>query len=316
MNVTAFTARLSAVAGAIRSRWNSAIFRTLENHPVAKVPWSAVRRIGQSRLLALTVIVPFLGSIILFNQTVVDALSLSPALVRLWLHLDRDGGEQARDAAHALTLSRLYYVYFGLSFLGFGSALFGLFCPTTVKDHSSLTAYQSTEAPFASRPRFKIALRQIAYEACYWDWFNGAEHQFLFTSPIWFRRAGAPTDFQMLFHTVVLEIYGPWCRANPESELDAEVYEDRSGHPDTSKLAYAMAFPNRIRSIFVDELADVAFDGGTRSDILALSFMAHDNSKPALRLFTAGCYAIGFFLLLIPTVQTFYGVILSLVASS
>lgn len=316
MGFASFFPRLEATCNALRSRWNSLTYQTLENHPIAKVPWSAIRRIGQSRLLALTVIVPFLGSIILFNQTVVEALSLSPELVRHWLHLDRNGSEQARDAAHALTLSRLYYVYFGLSFLGFGSALFGLFCPTTVKDHSSITAYQATEAPFASRPRFRIALRQIAYEACYWDWFNEDEHQFLFTSPIWFRRAGAPTDFQILFHTVALEVYGAWCRANPESELDAEVYEDRRGRPDTSKLAYAMAFPNRIRSIFVDELADVAFNDGTRSDILALSFMAHDNSRPALRLCTAGCYAIGFFLLLIPTAQTFYGVILSLVPPS
>lgn len=316
MGLASFFPKLGAVCTALRSRWNSLTYRTLENHPIAKVPWSAVRRIGQSRLLALTVIVPFLGSMILFNQTVVEALSLSPELVRHWLHLGRDEGEQVRDTAHALTLSRLYYVYFGLSFLGFGSAVFGLFCPTTVKDHSSVTAYQATEARFASRPRFRIMLRQIAYEACYWDWFDEDEHQFLFTSPVWFRRAGVPTDFQILFQTVILEIYTEWCRANPESQLDAEVYEDRRGHPDTSKLAYAVAFPNRIQSIFVDELADVAFNDDTRSDILALSFMAHDNSKPVLRLCTAGCYAIGFFLLLIPTAQTFYRVISSLITHS
>jgi len=73
---------ISAVGGAIRSRWNSAIFRTLENHPVAKAPWSAIRCIGQPRVLALTVIVPFLGSIILFNHTVIERfLSLS---LRSW----------------------------------------------------------------------------------------------------------------------------------------------------------------------------------------------------------------------------------------
>ncbi|MBB4258059.1 hypothetical protein [Bradyrhizobium sp. CIR3A] len=310
MNVTSISAKISGIVSALRTRWNSALYRSLENHPIAKVPWSAIRRIGQSRLLAFTIIVPFLGSTILFNQTVVDALALSPELVRRWLHLD--SGDQLKESAHALTLTRLYYAYFGLSFLGFGSALFGLFCPTTIKDYSSVTAYQATEAPFASKPRFRIMLRQIGYEACYWDWFD--EDQFLFTSPVWFRRAGAPTDFQILFNTVMLEIYGTWGSAHPESDLDAEVYEDRRGHPDTSKLARAMAFPNRIQSIFVDELADNAFDQGTRSDVLALAYMAHDNSKPALRLCTASCYAIGFLLLLIPTAQTFYSVMLSLLA--
>ncbi|SFH82288.1 hypothetical protein [Bradyrhizobium sp. cf659] len=314
MDLTSVTSKLSGLGSAFRQRWNSAIFRTLENHPIAKVPWSAIRRIGQSRLLAFTVIVPFLGSTILFNQTVVEALSLSPELVRRWLHLNQDGGEQLNDAAHVLTLSRLYYTYFGLSFLGFGSALFGLFCPTTIKDHSSASAFQSIESQFASKPKFRIMLRQIAYESCFWDWFSEDEQLFI-TSPVWFRRAGAPGDFQILFHNVVLEVFGAWARENPESELDHEVYEDRHAPPDTSKLAYAMAFPNRIRSIFVDELADVAFNENTRNDVLALSYMAQDHSKPILRLCTAGCYAIGFALLLIPTVQTFYRVILSLVTN-
>jgi hypothetical protein len=37
-------------------------------HPIARVPWSAIRRIGQSRLLTLTIVIPFLGSLLLFNQ--------------------------------------------------------------------------------------------------------------------------------------------------------------------------------------------------------------------------------------------------------
>ncbi|MFK4522163.1 hypothetical protein ABIF90_000144 [Bradyrhizobium japonicum] len=306
--------RVDVIGSGLRSRWNSLTYRALESHPIAKVPWSAIRRIGQSKLLAFTIIVPFLGSIILFNQTTVAALSLSPELVRRWLHLGSEGSEQINDAAHALTLSRLYYIYFGLSFLGFGSALFGLFCPTTIKDHSSVTAYQATESPFSSPPKFRIMLRQIAYEACAWIWFSEDDLYSLFTSPVWFRRAGEPTDFQILFRNVILDVYGAWCRENPESELDGEVFEDRLSRPDTSKLAYAIAFPNRIRSIFVDELAAVAFNGPTRSDILALSYMAHDHSRPVLRLCTAGCYAVGFFLLLIPTGQTFYRVILSLIA--
>src|SRR3954447_15866950 len=100
------------------------------SRPVSRIPWSAIRRIGQSRLLGLTIVVPFLGSLMLFNQSVVDVLTLSPELVRRWLQLS---ASETADAARKLTLSRLYYVYFGLSFLGIGSSLFVLFCPLEIK---------------------------------------------------------------------------------------------------------------------------------------------------------------------------------------
>ena len=113
-----------------KDRWAGAESAILDRRPIARIPWSAIRRIGQSRLLSLTIIVPFLGSVILFNQVVVDLLILSPELVRRWFHLDGQTEQAIHAIAHNLTLSRLYYVYFGLSFLGFGSSLFALFCPT------------------------------------------------------------------------------------------------------------------------------------------------------------------------------------------
>lgn len=283
------------------------------SHPLASIPWSSIRRIGQSRLLALTVIVPFLGSIILFNQNVVEALTLSPQIVQRWFHLPIDEQEQQKAVAHSLTLSRLYYAYFGLSFLGLASAFFALFCPIVIKDHSSVTAYQSDEAPYASKPKFRIVIREIARESCFWDWVSEEEQPFWFSAPLWLRRVGHPRDFYVLFHAVMLEVYSEWCRRNPENDLDAEVFEDRLGHPDTSKLAYAIAFPNRMRGIFADELADVAFDAGTRNDVLALSYMALDHGRPIYRLLAVSFYAVGFTLLLVPTIQTFYRVVLSIV---
>src|SRR4051794_39106992 len=100
----------------------------LDSRPLSHISWSSIRRIGQSRLLTLTIIVPFLGSVILFNQAVVDLLSISPEVVRRWFHLASERSDEAKATAHTLTLSRLYFVYFGLSFLGFGSAVFALFC--------------------------------------------------------------------------------------------------------------------------------------------------------------------------------------------
>lgn len=299
----------------LKVRWLALVSRLrYSSHPLAAIPWSSIRRIGQSRLLALTVVVPFLGSIILFNHNVVEALAFSPQVIRGWFHLPINDQGGLDSVTHALTLSRLYYVYFGLSFLGFASAFFALFCPTTIKDHSSITSYQLDESPFASKPKFRIAIRDIARESCFWNWVSEEDEPFWFGAPLWLRRAGHPAEFQVLFHAVMQEIYSAWCHRNPESQLDAEVFEDRLGRPDTSKLAYAIAFPNRIREIFANELADVAYDPVTRNDVLALSFMAQDHSRPIFRLMAVSSYAVGFTLLLIPTIQTFYRVVLSLVS--
>ena len=74
--------------------------------------WSSLNRLGRSKLVSLTVLVPFLGSLILFNQQLVDWVSLVPELAG------------SPGASRAVTLSRLAYAYFGLSFLGIASFLF------------------------------------------------------------------------------------------------------------------------------------------------------------------------------------------------
>ncbi|MET4384635.1 hypothetical protein ABIB73_000370 [Bradyrhizobium sp. F1.4.3] len=294
-------------------RWSGAKSGVLDRRLISRIPWSAIRRIGQSRLLSLTIVVPFLGSVILFNQAVVDVLTLSPDLVRRWLHLDGQA-EQVRAVAHSLTLSRLYYVYFGLSFLGFGSSLFALFCPTIVKDHSSATHFQTTEINLASKPRVHILLGDAAREAYFWDWESEENHIVTFKTSLVVRRAGSPTDFNVLFHRVVREIYAEWCRRNPESAEDHSDYYDVRGIPDPWKIGCAIAFPrHRPETFFADEMLDASYDEATRADVLALAYMAYDNTKPVLRVWTVTFYALGFGLLLIPTVQTFYAVLRSLV---
>lgn len=169
-------------------------------HAVSKIPWSAIRRIGQSRLLALTIVVPFLGSLLMFNQAVVDVLTLSPELVRRWFHLTV---ENSADAARKLTLARLYYVYFGLTFLGVGSSLFVLFCPLDIKNYSTAIEYQTTEAPLVSKPKMTLIFPFIAYEYSRWmgDEVNRDSLGFM-------RGLGQPDDFHVLFSAVISEMYG------------------------------------------------------------------------------------------------------------
>src|SRR3954452_15966758 len=92
--------------------------------------WSTLRTLGQSRLLALTALVPFLGSLILFNQQLVDFLLLSPSLVGKWTGVT---DQNAVTVSRAFTLGRLQLTYFGLCFLGISS----LRCPAEIKRFSN-----------------------------------------------------------------------------------------------------------------------------------------------------------------------------------
>jgi hypothetical protein len=100
------------------------------------------------RLLSLTIVVPFLGSLLLFNQHIVEILTLSPDLISRWMNISIANSE---DVARQVTLTRLYYVYFGLTFLGFGSAFFALFCPLIVKSYASAIECVQAESALVTR---------------------------------------------------------------------------------------------------------------------------------------------------------------------
>jgi len=275
------------------------------SHAASKIPWSAIRRVGQSRLLALTIVVPFLGSLLLFNQAVVDVLTLSPELVRRWFHLTVDA---SADAARKLTLARLYYVYFGLTFLGVGSALFVLFCPLDIKNYSTAIEYQTTEGPLVSKPKMTLIFPFVANEYSRWmgDEVNDDMLGFL-------RGLGQPDDFHVLFSAVISEIYASLpnddvsddTREAVGAEDNGHPYEDFRHRPDPTKIAHVIHSGARIQMGFVDNVIDAAIKEKFRNDVLTLHYMALDHTKPLLRIVTAAFYGLGFGLLLIPTAQTF-----------
>lgn len=294
----------------------------VNNRPIARIPWSAIRRIGQSRLLALTIVVPFLGSLLLFNHHIVDLLTLSPELVARWFGVSPT---ESGEAARRLTLSRLYYVYFGLSFLGVGSALFVLFCPLNIKNYASSIDFQNTEAPLVSNSRMSIILPEVAGHYIFWEGdgslidFNDPDAPWYETTML--QRLGGPENFSRLFAVAILEIYVDKCASDVDEdgtpvidEDDAARFEDRRGRPDAWRIAPALYAGTRLDEPFKRSMQNLANTEKYRFDILALQYMGEDHTKPIIRMVVAGFYALGFALLLIPTVATFCRVVVSLVS--
>ncbi|HEV7267250.1 MAG TPA: hypothetical protein VGN83_20395 [Falsiroseomonas sp.] len=269
-------------------------------------PWSALRSLGQSRLLALTVLAPFLGTLILFNEQMIDWLLLSPTLAGCWGTVT----EEARAASRAITLSRLEITYFGLVFLGSGSFLFNVFCPIEIKRHSTVSEFIGDERPLVTAPRTGLLVTALA--ECYLRNCGIAER----TGPRFLREMAYPREAALLFEAVFTEI------AEGEVALD-DGHSESSGRVDdpdhdlhVMRAMNGNIIPENVaRRVAAQRRVDKAFWATFHAaaqahvfDMLALRYMNLDRSRPALRLIISICYALGFALLFVPTIKTFINI--------
>jgi len=272
-------------------------------------------------MLSLTIVVPFLGSLLLFNQHVVDLLTLSPDLVRRWMKLSVEASEVM---ARQLTLSRLYYVYFGLTFLGVGSALFAMFCPQIVKNYASSIGCVQAESSLVTGSRIALIVSDVSLS--YAQWLD--EEHFVARLPSTIRQLGLPDDFFNLCSVALVEVFSdlpselfehnpstsaPQAssqqasaseRSGPINDPDEPFY-DRRGQPAPDRIALALVSGRRRIQWFVRAFHKEAGSEKHRNDMLALHYMALDNTRPRLRILVAFFYGLGFALLAIPTVITF-----------
>jgi hypothetical protein len=111
--------------------------------------WNTLRGVGNSRLVKLSSTFPFIGYAILFNQYVSEALKLSESLVPDLI---------------ATTTTRLYFVYFGLMFLGLGSIGYQIFCPWINKKYEDSAEYAEAEHAITSNTLNDL-IREVLDEA-------------------------------------------------------------------------------------------------------------------------------------------------------
>ncbi|WP_334366274.1 hypothetical protein [Bradyrhizobium sp. AZCC 1578] len=223
----------------------------------------------------------------------------------------------ADDTARQVTLSRLYYVYFGLTFLGIGSALFALFCPLIVKNYASAVEYIQMESALVTKSRIGLMVTELASHYSSW-WEEDGPYQM----PTLLRRLGEPIDFINLGSVAIIEIFADIpdppmdeiVSGDTESEAAMGVageeefeddFYDRRGKPDPTKIANVLHSGARYHQPFVEDFSQQASTDKHRNDILTLRYMALDNSRPMLRVFVLTFYGCGFALLLIPTAITF-----------
>lgn len=100
--------------------------------------WSTLRQIGNSRLVRLSGLFPFVGYIILLNDNVAEFLNFSTKYVSF--HVSTPG-------------ARLYLLFFGLLLTGVGSLIYEIFCPLELKKYARPADYMSAEISIVSEKR-------------------------------------------------------------------------------------------------------------------------------------------------------------------
>jgi hypothetical protein len=100
--------------------------------PPVRVGWTRLREIGNSPVVRLTIAIPLVGYVIIFNESLLHYLDLSRELF---------GGHSDVAGAVARVSWRLLLLYFGLCFVAAGAALYGWYCPGEIKSYRLASDY-------------------------------------------------------------------------------------------------------------------------------------------------------------------------------
>ena len=97
------------------------------------VRWTSLREIGNSPVVRLTIAIPLVGYLIIFNESLLQYLDLSREL------FGRHSDVAGTNGAHVSW--RLLLLYFGLCFVAAGAALYSWRCPDEIKSYRLASDY-------------------------------------------------------------------------------------------------------------------------------------------------------------------------------
>lgn len=98
------------------------------------IVWSRLSSVGKSNAARLTILVPLIGAFLIFNQTAVSIFTFDSTFLR-------GIGFNSEDARRSFTVGNMYWLYFGLCFIGVGSFIFSVRCPEEIKAHPYIMNY-------------------------------------------------------------------------------------------------------------------------------------------------------------------------------
>lgn len=259
--------------------------------------------------MRLTAIIPLLGVVLIFNETTAQSLTLAPDFLR----------DIGKTTGSDFSLSTLYFTYFGLCALGFGSIVFSLACPSDIQTQPNQLDFVASTPIGDSKNLAKSYLRYVVVAFA-----NANDHNFEDDTHIQ-ERFSYPSSLGGEMHGLLEELYSA-ANFHDENEVDdtgdsshisgseaENNYEDMpdfmevmngAGYLDFTNFGIAMASGAKINWPYTIPFYNEA--PNFSRDIAYLKFRTDDFSRFPARILTTTLYGIGLALLSIPTAQTFY----------
>lgn len=108
--------------------------------------WQALSRVGESSVSKLTVIIPVIGYLIIFNENIAQYLTIKfPSLVN----------------SNPFEFSPIYYTYFGLLLFSIATILFNITCPETISSSKDQFDFIEKEYSYISRSNYEKIDKKI-----------------------------------------------------------------------------------------------------------------------------------------------------------
>ncbi|MER8752427.1 hypothetical protein NKH57_24730 [Mesorhizobium sp. M1050] len=276
------------------------------------IRWSFIANFGQSPAVRLTILIPFIGYLIIFNQNLQSYVGL------VFDRIEYVSIPQSSSGEHA-TL-RFYNLYFGLLFLGIGSFLYTIFAPRQIKQHPLVADYVKYMDSIVTENLTRASLNNLL--GIFMSSNDDEQRHPMYGVP----SLSFPSEISSLTHAFIRSVYlkSEWARDPPESEPSddseqEEFPEDEAyladlytgtGHLLTNVIVERMYASRRFDLYFVDSMFTSALQNSR--DVFVLEHQALDCSNFLGRAVVATFYAFGFSILFIPTAKITFAIVKAL----
>lgn len=247
--------------------------------------WSALTSIGNSRLAKLTILMPIVGYLVIFNSTLTTLIETTIPQIPI---------TEEPDSWDLLFDRNLVFLYFGLLIFGTGVAVYNTLVPYQIRSFPSVRDYISSMENIGTRNLVIGSLNRIV--AMY---YQHVEQDIQELNPAF------PDDVRDAFDRLFEEIF----RAIETDEFD-----------ETKLKEIGTRFLSANDNVMIGEVVKVAcfriraeraiwhsidHEAAERSkDIFYIEHRALEYSKPKARLLVLFLYAAGLFLTVFPSILT------------
>lgn len=269
----------------------------------APIKWSIIKKLGSSRTANLTIFVPFIGYLILFNTNVEKFFQLSQSYINF----------TQENMIKNVYFSNLIFLYFGLLFIGCGSILYHIFSPTEIKQHDIGVYYVkfmesiSTEqiVEYSLDRLLEMYMRSESYGEKYMGFSKLTEFPLDLSGRV-YNFAVSVFDSTQLLDGDIDENEA----IEEKNENNGPDFYTMSGYVQADEVLKTMYSSAKVLWYYSKPLRSEAVR--RRGDVFFLEYEALDYSKFKLRLCVFVLFSSGYLLLAVPTLKTAYSLLKAL----